>query len=384
MLTLRFYRQRLIAEAHLNSTITHAVISVPCDFTEMQRKAIKLAGAIGGLEVIHVRDRPASVGMAYHLDYENYVKRFEDDKGIVMVYDKLESGPELSLLSTDRGSFELLSTVRDTNSPPKGFEVYETGQQSILSPSSIIALVEQLLSGAKLKTDEVDDVVLSGAPSHLTEVGRVLETYFGKKPLAPIGFPTDHAVVYGAAIEGYNIVFDAQIDGCAGLLMDATLFDLGIETSTGAFAKVIPRNFVYPTMKSIVVSTIEHGQENAVIRILEGVGKSALGTRKLGTLRLTGLPREQKGVLQIEVRFVVDANNNLYASASLKPGSQGEELFIAHRESTLDVIERTSAVDEDNVQQENGEHLVVKDGVDIYIPAKPKNKSFFSWMDRTW
>lgn len=383
MLTLRFCRQKLTAEAHLKSTITHAVLSVPCGFTEMQRKAIKIAGIIGGLEVIHIRDRPASIGMAYYLDYESYVRRFEDYQGIVMVYDSMDSRSELSLISTDRGSFELLGTVRDTNFRQKGFKAYEEEQQSILSPNSIIALVEQLLSKARLKTNAIDDVVLSGDPSNLAEVRMVLGTYFGKKPLAPTGFPTDHAVVYGSAIEGYNIVSDAQIDGCAGLLMDVTLLDLGIETSTGALAKVIPRNFVYPTMKSIFVSTTEDGQENAVIRILEEAGKSALGARKLGTIQLTGLPREQRGVLQIEVRFVIDANNNLYASAGLKGESQREELFIAHRGNTPDEIDSFSVVHQDDVQQENGVQVAVKDGVDVYIPAKPK-RYFFSWMDRTW
>ncbi|KAH9212445.1 Hsp70 protein-domain-containing protein [Leptodontidium sp. 2 PMI_412] len=216
--------------------------------------------------------------MAYHFDYESYGRRFEEYKGIFIVYNAVDSGPELSLISTDHGLFELLGTV------------YKEGQQSILSSSSIIALVEQLLSKAKLKANAVDDVVISGDPSHLAEVRRVPETYFGKKPLAPTGFPTDHAVVYGSAIKGYNIVFDEQIDRCAGLYMGYTLLDLGIETSTGAFAKAIPRGYIYPEIRSTFVSTTKDGQENAIIRILEGAGQSALGTRELGTLQLTGLP----------------------------------------------------------------------------------------------
>ncbi|KAL2065797.1 hypothetical protein VTL71DRAFT_3467 [Oculimacula yallundae] len=375
MLTLRFYRQRIMAEAHLNATVTHAVMSVPCDFTELQREALKVAGIMGGLKKIYIRDRSASVAMAYHLDNESYVRRFEDFNGIVMVYDAVDSERELSLISTDHG-FELLATVRDANTQQKGIEEYQARQQSILSSSTIIALVEKLLSEAKLKTNAVDDIVLSGDPSHLAKVRRVLETYFGKTPLAPTGFPIDHAIVYGSAILGYSIVVDGQITGCAGLTMDATLLDLGIETNTGAFAKVISRNTVYPTMKSIFVTTTEDGQENATIGILEGAGQSTLGTRKLGTLQLTGLPREQKGVLQIEVRFMIDANDNLYARAGLKGGSQHEELFIPRRENTPDEIERLSALLEDDVQQENDVQVVVKDGVDVYIPAMPK-KGFY-------
>lgn len=374
LLTPRFCFQKITAEEYLNSTISHAVITVPCNFAEKQRQATKDAGIMGGLEAIRMHNKPTSVGIAHHLDVKNYVGRQENHKGIYIVYDTGDKEPELSLVSNDHGVFEVLGTARDKSSRQNDFKMSKMEQQSTLSPSRIIELVEQLLSEPKLEMNEVDDIVLSGDPSHMTEAQRVLESYFGKKALAPIGFSNDQAVVYGAAMQGYRLISEQQNDGCAGLQMDATPLHLGIETSTGGFAKVIPRNYVFPTAKSIIVSTAEDNQENVTIRILEGARETALGNRELGTLKLTGLPHKPKGVLEIDVYFEVDANEVLIVSAGWKGRSEVEKLVVGAREYTKDEIESLVASSdlpaENDVQQGNGRLVAVKDGVNVYNPRK--------------
>jgi hypothetical protein len=54
--------------------------------------------------------------------------------------------------------------------------------------------------------NEVDDLVLCGDRLYMAEAERVLESYFGKKALAPIGISNDYAVVYGAAMQGYILL----------------------------------------------------------------------------------------------------------------------------------------------------------------------------------
>ncbi|PQE08898.1 glucose-regulated 78 of hsp70 family protein [Rutstroemia sp. NJR-2017a BVV2] len=358
---------KITAEEYLNSTISHAVIAVPSNFADKQRQATKAVVVMGGLEAVRMHSKPTSVGIAHRLDVKNYVGHQENHKGIYIVYDTGDKVPEMSLVSSDHGVFEVLGTVRDK-------KMSKMEQQSILSPNRIIELVELLLSGPKIEMNKVDDIVLSGDPSHMAEAQRVLESYFGKKALAPIGFSNDQAVVYGAAMQGYRLLREQQNDGCAGLLMDATPLHLGIETSTGGFAKVIPRNYVFPTRKSIIVSTAEDNQDNATIRILEGAWETALGNRELGTLRLTGLPRKPKGVLEINVYFEVNANEVLIVSAGWKGRSDVEKLVIGAREYTMDEIESLVAASdlaaENDVQQGNGRLVAVKDGVNVHSPIK--------------
>jgi molecular chaperone DnaK len=98
--------------------------------------------------------------------------------------------------------------------------------------------------------------------------------------------------------------------------MNATPLYLGIEISTGGFAKVIPRNYMFPTRISIIVSTTEDNQETAITRISEGARETALENRELCTQRLTTLPRKPKGVLKINIYFEVNIDEVLIVSTS--------------------------------------------------------------------
>lgn len=46
------------AEAYLGKTVTHAVVTVPAYFNDMQRQATKDAGAIAGLVVMRIINEP--------------------------------------------------------------------------------------------------------------------------------------------------------------------------------------------------------------------------------------------------------------------------------------------------------------------------------------
>ena len=46
------------AEAYLGKTVTHAVVTVPAYFNDMQRQATKDAGSIAGLNVMRIINEP--------------------------------------------------------------------------------------------------------------------------------------------------------------------------------------------------------------------------------------------------------------------------------------------------------------------------------------
>ena len=54
-----------IAEEYLGEPVEKAVIAVPANFNELQRKATKMAGEQAGLEVVRVINEPTAAALAY-------------------------------------------------------------------------------------------------------------------------------------------------------------------------------------------------------------------------------------------------------------------------------------------------------------------------------
>jgi molecular chaperone DnaK len=62
-------RVKALAEASLGDTVTRAVIAVPTLFNDAQRRAVKEAGAIAGLDVVRLANATTAVALAYGLDH---------------------------------------------------------------------------------------------------------------------------------------------------------------------------------------------------------------------------------------------------------------------------------------------------------------------------
>lgn len=59
------------AEKYLGGSVTQAVITVPAYFDDSQRQATKQAGEIAGLEVMRILNEPTAAALAYGLDKKN-------------------------------------------------------------------------------------------------------------------------------------------------------------------------------------------------------------------------------------------------------------------------------------------------------------------------
>ena len=53
------------AEAYLGKTVTNVVISVPANYEDSQRRALKDAGTIAGLNVLRIINDPTAAAIAY-------------------------------------------------------------------------------------------------------------------------------------------------------------------------------------------------------------------------------------------------------------------------------------------------------------------------------
>ncbi|CZT50014.1 uncharacterized protein RSE6_10932 [Rhynchosporium secalis] len=241
----------------------------------------------------------------------------------------------MSLVSVNRAIVEVLGPIRDD------FQLLSVEQQDVLFQVTVIALVSKLLSKSKIHMNQVDNILLSGDPSRATEAQSVLESFFSKKARAPVGFTSDQAVTYGAALQGNVINGEGEYygDGCQGLTMDVNRLDLGFENSTGDFIHVIPRNTLIPIRKSVKVSTAEDYQEAVTIRVLERAREKTFGNKELGILRLVDLPRLPKGVLEIVISFELDTNDKLEVSTRYEGGPEAENLSFGERKYTEEEIE---------------------------------------------
>ncbi len=362
-------KMKQTAEDYLGHKVTKAVITVPAYFNDSQRQATKDAGKIAGLEVLRIINEPTAAALAYGLDKKKNEKIavydlgggtfdisileigdgvFEvrstngdthlggddfDQRVMDWIADEFRKAEGIDLRkdrmalqrlkeAAERAKIELSSNMQTEINLP-----FVTADASgpkhltmTLSRSKFEQLVDDLvqktlepcrkaLSDAKLKAEEVDEVVLVGGMTRMPKVQEVVKQLFKKEPHK--GVNPDEVVAIGAAIQGGVLVGDVK----DVLLLDVTPLSLGIETLGGVNTKLIERNTTIPTKKSQVFSTAADNQNAVSIHVLQGEREIASGNRTLGRFDLVGIPPAPRGVPQIEVAFDIDANGIVHVSA---------------------------------------------------------------------
>ena len=370
------------AEAHLGTTVTQAVITVPAYFNDAQRQATKDAGKIAGLEVLRIINEPTAAALAYGLDKKK--------AGTIAVYDLGGGTFDVSILEIGDGVFEVKSTNGDTFLGGEDFdmrlveylvdefrkeqgidlkkdklalqrlkeaaekakiELSSSAQTEInlpyitadasgpkhltlkLSRSKFESLVDDLiqrtvepckkaLKDAGLTAGGIDEVVLVGGMTRMPKVQEIVKQFFGKEPHK--GVNPDEVVAIGAAVQAGVLQGDVK----DVLLLDVTPLSLGIETLGGVFTRLIDRNTTIPTKKSQVFSTAEDNQNAVTINVFQGEREMARDNKSLGRFDLDGIPPSPRGMPQIEVTFDIDANGIVSVTAKDKATNKEQQIRI--------------------------------------------------------
>ncbi|MGE4580360.1 MAG: molecular chaperone DnaK [Desulfuromonadales bacterium] len=411
-------KMKKTAEDYLGETVTEAVITVPAYFNDSQRQATKDAGKIAGLEVKRIINEPTAAALAYGLDKKGDQKIAVYDLGggtfdisIIEIAD-VEGDQQFEVLSTNGDTFlggedfdkRLIEFIAEEFKKEQGIdlskdqmalqrlkeaaekakiELSTTEQTDINLPfitadasgpkhltmkisrarfeSLVSDLVErtiepcrQALKDAKLKTSDIDNVILVGGQTRMPLVQRKVKEFFGKEPRKDVN--PDEAVAIGAAIQGG--VLSGSVDDV--LLLDVTPLSLGIETLGGVMTKLIEKNTTIPAQASQVFSTAEDNQSAVTVHVLQGEREQAIHNKSLGQFNLEGINPAPRGVPQIEVKFDIDANGILNVSAKDKVTGKEQSVVIkASSGLSEEEIERMVREAEEHADEDRKFHELV-------------------------
>ena len=401
-----------VAEEYLGEIVSEAIITVPAYFNDAQRQATKDAGRIAGLDVLRIINEPTAASLAYGTDRskdeilavfdlgggtfdisilrlsegvhevlatsgdtflggEDFDQRiinwlstgFQEEHGTDLRQDRMalqrlkEAAEKAKCeLSAEHQAVINLPFISAGEGGAKHINTTLTREQFESMVEDLVGRTrgpcEEALSGAGLKADRIDNVLLVGGQTRTPMVIDLVRDIFGQEPNRDRN--PEEVVGLGAAIQG--AILGGEIKDM--VLLDVTPLSLGIETRGGIFTKLIDRNSTIPIKNTQVFTTVVDNQTKVEIHALQGEREVINENRSLGRFDLVGIPPAPRGVPQIEVTFAIDSNGIVSVTARDRTSGKEQAMKITpsgglSEEEIKQVIEDSRAhADEDQKRRE--------------------------------
>jgi len=380
------------AEHYLGDTVEQAVITVPAYYTELERNAVRRAGALAHLEVVRIINEPTSAAIAYAFSRKQLFSAA--DTRTVLVYDlgggtfdatvlrmdntraivKASSG-KLKLGGMDFNALLEAFVIKRLQENYKNFSVkdpvikaqfneqieklkielssaeeaelsipFAMNNRELIHPVCTVKrtefenlikdLVENSISITKecIQNKKIDLLVLSGGSSRIPLVQKRLLEEFSLSNEVKIN--PEEIVTLGASIEGARL---------SGLITDSFVEDVvshtyGVEIDGGRFIPLIMKNTPLPVTKARVFTTVEDNQEQVEIHVLQGEEANALNNLSLGKFLLSGIKKHKSGDPKVRVEFHIDEDDILHVSARDEDSGLEQNLIITKEITDIDTM----------------------------------------------
>lgn len=368
------------AEAHLGTTVRDVVISVPAYFNELQRKAVRTAGTIAGLNVTRLINEPTAAALAYGLHEAGEAKVLVFDLGggtfDVSIVEFFEGVMEVRASAGDaflggedfteallryiaaqcaldandialragllrlaesakhQLSAEPQATLRarlggreiDLTIPRERFD--EITAQTL---ARLAAPLDRALSDADLSPDQITRLVLVGGATRMAAV----RAYAARRlrQLPTVGLDPDHVVALGAAVQAALVADDAALEDV--VMTDVAAFTLGCDTGhyvgnvfrEGYFAPIIERNSIVPVSREMEFQTIQLGQQEVHFGIYQGESPRVANNLRLGQIKVP-VPVNRTEHERVRVRFTYDVLGLLEVEVTVVSTGQKAQLVV--------------------------------------------------------
>ncbi|HEU4734893.1 MAG TPA: Hsp70 family protein [Kofleriaceae bacterium] len=379
---------RKVAEDALGEPVTRAVVTVPAYFDDAQRQATRDAGQIAGLDVVRILNEPTAAALAYG------AHRVSERRRVIAVFDLGGGTFDISIMSVERGIFEVLATGGDSALGGEDWdrrllermvdEVFDRHRVDLTTTPVAIARLRDACEAAKkaLSVDREAAINLPflasdqrGAPINLERtITRDLLEGLTRDLLERLETPCRRALadagITAGAIEEVLLVGGmtrwpavqdiverifarkpskgvnpdevvalgaAQYAGIlAGesddaALLDVTPHDLGIKVGDSQFAVVLPRNTMLPVRARRLFATTTDDQKFVSIELYQGDSRDVARNRKLGQVVLDDLPPGPAGSVRVELVITVNVESIL--SVTAREIRSGREASVTIRPS---------------------------------------------------
>jgi molecular chaperone HscC len=356
------------AEAALKQEVRDVIISVPAYFNDQQRKATRLAGELAGLNVIQLLNEPTAAALFHGIQDRETEARFlifdlgggtfdvsilEKFDGIMEVHatggDSFLGGDDFTqvlvdwfvqktaLSSRQQKNTALMAAIRFAaesvkrklstqvqadmsivcDGLPKSLTISQDAFEIQCKPllDRLRTQIERALRDARLRTSDLDEVVLVGGATRMPIVRKLVAQLFARLPSRYID--PDQTIALGVAV-------------CAGLrqrneafsevvLTDVCPHSLGVRVSEedghggwfrDIFMPIIERNTVIPASRVRPLCTIYDNQEHIQISIYQGESRTCSNNVKLGEVSIP-VPKKPAGEASLNVRYTYDINGIL-------------------------------------------------------------------------
>ncbi|WEN14313.1 molecular chaperone HscC [Rhodanobacter sp. AS-Z3] len=416
------------AEAALGEKVREAVISVPAYFSDAQRKATRAAGELAGIRVERLINEPTAAALAYGLREKPDGARFlifdlgggtfdvsvlEMFDGVVEVHasagDNFLGGEDfLDLLEQAcRADLELDDSQLDASQRGQLRRRLEVAKRSLGSHGHagielslgerqlswqideerftrladpliqrMRAPLERAMRDARLKPEQLDEIVLVGGASRMPLVARTVSRMFGRLPLRHVN--PDQAIALGACVAAGLKSRNQHLDEV--ILTDVCPYSLGTEVArrdehgraiTGFFEPIIERNSTVPVSREQTFWPISDRQKQLQLDVYQGESPLVERNIKLGELTVDIDPALSTQQNAVTVRFTYDINGVLQVEALVHASARRYELLLEQNPGLLDA-------------QQIRARLAVLDEIKIHPRSKQENLAMLARAERLY